>query len=120
MKTRSLKTRQARRATLLLVAMAAMLALPTMASAQESRSNFGGLFGTNPIGDLFGTDPTAETANEEEGMFGGNRGGGLSNQTFGENSGGSATETDVAPLGSGLLIMVAAGAGYALLKKKED
>lgn len=70
MKTRSLKTRQARRATLLLVAMAAMLALPAMASAQESRSNFGGLFGTNP---------TAKTANEEQGMLnkgmlGGNRG----------------------------------------------
>jgi len=31
------------------------------------------------------------------------------NQTFGE-----------APLGSGLIIMLAAGAGYALLKKKED
>jgi len=115
MKTRSLKTRQARRVTLLLVTMAAMLALPTMASAQESRSNFGGLFGTNP---------KFKTANEEQGMFGvnrgGNRSGGLSNQTFGESYGGSATETDVVPLGSGLLIMVAAGAGYALLKKKED
>lgn len=31
------------------------------------------------------------------------------NQTFGE-----------APLGSGLIIMLAAGAGYVLLKKKED
>ena len=35
-------------------------------------------------------------------------GGGITNQTFG------------APLGSGLLIMVAAGAGYVALKKKED
>ncbi|MBQ6084426.1 MAG: hypothetical protein IJK92_08775 [Bacteroidales bacterium] len=32
-----------------------------------------------------------------------------SNQTFGD-----------APLGGGLLVMLAAGAGYALLKKKED
>lgn len=34
-----------------------------------------------------------------------------SNQTFG---------TTEAPLGSGLLILVATGAGYALLKKKEN
>jgi len=34
------------------------------------------------------------------------------NQQFGEQI--------EAPLGSGLLIMVVAGAGYALLKKKED
>ena len=34
-----------------------------------------------------------------------------SNQTFG---------TTEAPLGSGLLILVATGAGYALLKKKES
>ena len=33
---------------------------------------------------------------------------------------GGATEADPAPLGSGLLVMVAAGAGYAFLKKKED
>lgn len=36
--------------------------------------------------------------------------GGINNQQFGQET----------PVGSGLLIMVAAGAGYALLKKKED
>ena len=36
--------------------------------------------------------------------------GGITNQQFGQET----------PVGSGLLIMVAAGAGYALLKKKED
>lgn len=113
MKTRSLKTRQARRATLLLVAMAAMLALPTMASAQESRSNFGGLFGTNP---------TAKTANEEKGMLGGNRSGEtFTNQTFGSEDAGSGSSNNVnAPLGSGIAILLFAGAGYAALKKKED
>ncbi len=35
---------------------------------------------------------------------------GITNADFGES----------APLGSGLLIMLAAGAGYAILKKKED
>ena len=107
-----MKKNARKRATVLSLAMAAMLALPAMASAQESRSNFGGLFGTNP---------TAESFSKNQGMLNsGNRSGGLSNQTFGAETGGSATETDVVPLGSGLLIMVAAGAGYALLKKKED
>ena len=49
-----------------------------------------------------------------------NRDGGLSNQTFGSEAGGPQTQTDLVPLGSGLLIMMTAGAGYALLKKKED
>lgn len=49
-----------------------------------------------------------------------NRDGGLSNQTFGSESGGPQAHTDLVPVGNGLLIMFAAGAGYAMLKKKED
>lgn len=49
-----------------------------------------------------------------------NRDGGLSNQTFGSESGGPQAPTDLVPVGNGLLIMFAAGAGYAMLKKKED
>lgn len=49
-----------------------------------------------------------------------NRAGGLSNQTFGNESGGPQAPTDLVPVGSGLFIMLAAGAGYAILKKKED
>lgn len=37
-----------KRVVVLSLAMAAMLALPTMASAQESRSTHGGMFGTEP------------------------------------------------------------------------
>ena len=48
------------------------------------------------------------------------RNGGLSNQTFGSESGGPQAPTDLVPVGNGLLIMFAAGAGYAMLKKKED
>ena len=51
----------------------------------------------------FGTD--------EEGGFE------LQNQTFGQDDEG---ETDDAPLGSGLLILTAAGAGYALRKRKNN
>ena len=62
---------------------------------------------------------------QSDGFFrgGGNneyRDGGLSNQTFGSETGGPQAPTDIVPLGSGLLIMMTAGAGYTLLKKKED
>ena len=49
-----------------------------------------------------------------------NRDGGFSNQTFGSENGGPQSPTDIVPVGSGLFIMLAAGAGYAILKKKED
>lgn len=49
-----------------------------------------------------------------------NREGGLSNQTFGSETGGPQSPTDLVPIGSGLLIMFATGIGYAMLKKKED
>ena len=46
-------------------------------------------------------------------------GGGISNETFGQNNvPGPITTTDIVPLGGGLIIMMAAGAGYALVKRK--
>ena len=69
---------------------------------------------------------TAQT--ERQGLFDmnnnktlGNRGAGtgISNQTFGSSESGTETQTQV-PLGSGILILMAAGAGYVALKKKED
>lgn len=79
-------------------AMAVTLLLPTTTNAQTGMDGF-----------------FTNSANETyENRDGGTSFDGLlnaSNQTFGENE---------SPLGSGLIIMFAAGAGYALFKKKED
>lgn len=89
---------------MLSLAMAVVMALPTMAMAQEGRSAHGGLFGT------------AEQANKEQSFMGNQtRGsltleGGTTNQSYGVD----------APLGSGIAILLLAGAGYVALKKKED
>ena len=49
-----------------------------------------------------------------------NRDGGISNQTFELETGGPSTPTDAVPLGSGLLILTAAGAGYAIARRKRN
>lgn len=49
-------------------------------------------------------------------------GGNITNQTFGSNGYNLTNQTfgqDPAPLGSGLLIMMMAGLGYAIVKKQE-
>ena len=65
--------------------------------------------------------PATVNAQKSDGFF---RGGANDNY---ENRDGEQSETmttqnfgESAPLGCGLLIMLGAGAGYALLKKKED
>lgn len=53
--------------------------------------------------------------------YSGNRnGGGISNQTFELETGGPSTPTEAVPLGSGLLILTAAGAGYAIIRRKRN
>lgn len=48
-------------------------------------------------------------------------GGGISNHSFGNSDNPTSTPTDVdAPLDGGWIIMLVVGAGYTLLKKKED
>ena len=49
--------------------------------------------------------------------FGGTHGG-LGNQNFGGTQGGITNEGFDVPIGGGLLVLVAAGAGYASLKKR--
>lgn len=51
-----------------------------------------------------------------------NRGGeAIQNQNFGNDNFGPASDNSVeAPIGSGIIILVAACAGYVALKKKED
>lgn len=72
---------------------AAMLLLSTTSTAQSD-----GFFKNYDNGDRGDITINSDNAN------------GITNADFGES----------APLGSGLLIMLAAGAGYAILKKKED
>ena len=99
-----MKKNARKRATVLSLAMAAMLALPTMASAQESRSNYGGIFGTNP---------SAENANKEHGLLNGNR-----DTNAGITIGGMQQENP-SPIGSGLFVLAAAGAGYVFVKSRK-
>jgi len=46
--------------------------------------------------------------------------GNLSNQGFGANESGITNQTFESPIGSGLFVLLAAGAGYAALKRKKD
>lgn len=75
---------------------------------QELGSTTGGLFNQ----DFGGT--TGGLFNQG---FGGTHGG-LDNQNFGGTQGGITNEGFDVPIGSGLLVFVAAGAGYASLKKR--
>ena len=90
----------------LMVVMAAGLLLPTTVSAQGLfNSSFGHSGGSGVSNGAFGNSGSTEVTNES---FGTNSGD-VNNQNFGK-----------APLGSGLLIMLAAGAGYAALKRKKS
>ena len=104
--------------------LAAGMLLPASASAQED-ARHGGLF------DGFGWFKSEEA---EVGMLGRGEspsegGYGIFTEQFGQNDNGSGfnilTEQfgqgdDDAPLGSGLFILAAAGAGYALKKRKNN
>lgn len=80
-----------KKALVLSLVMAAVMAMPMMTFAQH--------------GSLFGYEKAGESRDaEDEGL----------------ELGGAQQKDPTAPLGSGLLIMVAAGAGYAIYKKKED
>jgi hypothetical protein len=82
-----------KKALVLSLVMAALMAMPMMTFAQH-----GSLFGYENGG---GSGDTRDV----EGL---------------ELGGVTQHKDPTAPLGSGLLIMVAAGAGYAIYKKKED
>ena len=93
-----------RKAMMLSAAMAVMSLLPMGAFAQD------GLFPRGVTDEVyFGFGG----AKEDQGLFGlrsvGTTGV-IDNQTFGQE----------VPVGSGVIILLAAGAGYAILKRKED
>ena len=83
-----------------IMAIVAMLLLSTSLFAQEQNNKQGGLFSRGNTADY-----------TERGLMNrSNVSGGLNNQAFGQD----------VPLGSGLLILFGAAAGYAIIKKKED
>ena len=86
--------------------------LPSPIMAQQDGS--GGLFGRGNLRD--GIEAQGGILNQG---FGGTQGG-VTNQTFGGTQGGITNQTfGETPLGSGLLVMLAAGAGYATIKSKK-
>lgn len=90
------------RATVLALTMAVLLLTPIFSNAQK-----GGLFGYGNYDESY--DNNYGMMNR--GMVNINDNGetGFVNQTFGE-----------VPVGNGIIVMLVAGAGYVLLKKKED
>jgi len=89
----------------LILALMMAFVLPFGATAQ-------GLFQLN--GTLDETSYGAGNADKQEGMFGmrgaGDQTGGITIQGFGQP----------APVGSGIIMLVLAGAGYAVIKRKEE
>lgn len=105
--------------------MAVALALPIGASAQQEG---GGLFGRgqneyNTPGEV----STSGVLNQGFGSNGsmlhnqgfGGTGGGFGNQGFGGTNGGITNQGFAVPVGCGLLVLVAVGAGYASIKKNK-
>ena len=108
----------------LLLALAVGLASPPTAAAQHEgggvfgrghngRDNTHEVNGSGVLNQSFG-GTTGGLLNQG---FGGTQGG-LGNQNFGGNHGGITNEGFNVPIGSGLLVLAAAGAGYSSLKKR--
>lgn len=89
---------------------AAGMLLPASLSAQEHNSRPGGLFG-------------GSSSSYSNGLMEKSRNslyGDVNGQSFGENNGNITGQTFGAPLGSGLFVLLAAGAGYSVLKRKKQ
>ena len=92
----------------LMVAMAAGVLLPMKVSSQ-------GLFNSS-----FGHSGSSGVSNSGFGQSGSGSNE-VTNENFGQSDGKVLNQNfGKAPLGSGLLIMLAAGAGYAVLKRKKS
>ena len=116
------------RTIVILLAMAAGVVLSPPMVAQNDGSR--GLFGRGGNNDYANRSEVGASGFLNQG-FGATAGnltnqgfgftqGGLDNQGFGATNGGITNQTFGAPLGSGLLILLAASAGYATLKKRKS
>lgn len=90
-----------------LVAMCVLLSANVSAQSQERP---GGLFGS-----MSNTSTTSGMMNRSNDMVGSN----LNGQGFGATEGNITGQTFGAPLGSGLFVLLVAGAGYATLTAKK-
>ena len=110
----------------LMVVMAAGLMLPTALNAQDSFQNQG--FGSSSGGFINqGFGSASGNGSFSNQSFGATSNGGFTNQSFGhmsESEGNFTNQTfggqREAPLGSGILIMVAAGMGYIAIKRRKS
>lgn len=85
-----------------------------------SHQSFGGEYTGNFTHQSFGIDLTGGFTHQS---FGGDYTGGFTNQSFGGDYEGNFTHQsfeDPAPIGSGLLVLIAAGLGYAASKRKKQ
>ena len=98
-------TNKHRKAFVLSVAMAALMLSPIISNAQYRE-------------DRYGLQQWGQTSLMGKQGSGGTQGG-LDNQDFGGTHGGITNQGFDVPLGSGLLVLVAAGAGYASLKRRD-
>jgi hypothetical protein len=92
------------------ILVAAGMLLSANLSAQEQQSGrHGGLFGEN----------APEASNGLMNRSGSTVGGSFTGQGFGATNGNITGQTFGAPLGGGLFVLLAAGAGYATMKSKK-
>ena len=122
------KKRKKLKVVVLLIAMAEGLFLSSPMVAQNDGSH--GLFGMGNTNDGSNRSEVGVSGMLNQGFWAtsgdftnqgfGSTHGGVDNQGFGGTQGGITNQTFSAPLGGGLLIMLAAGAGYATLKKRKS
>ena len=86
-----------------------MVLVAALVLSANTLSAQGGLFKRVAVAEENGYGYSGHSQNELLGRSGGTEGI-INNQTFGQN----------VPLGSGAVILLSAGIGYALLKRKED
>ena len=100
-----------RKKTIVLSILVALgILLPASLFAQEQQGGrHGGLFGENT------TSASHGLMNRSESTVGGN----FTSQGFGATNGNITGQTFGAPLGGGLFVLLAAGAGYATMKSKK-
>lgn len=109
----SIKTRKRQKTAKFALLMAVALSLPIGASAQQEG---GGLFGRGQ--NEYNNPGEVSTSGVLNQGFGSN-GSTLFNQGFGGTNGGITNQGFAVPIGSGLLVLMATGAGYASIKKNK-
>lgn len=109
MRDKTLKKSKAKTVALSLT-IAASMSLPLGAYAQD------GLFQRGVTDEMYyGHGSTNGLMNKNDGFIGGN----LNGQFFGATNSNLTGQTFGAPLGSGLFVLLAAGASYSVLKSKK-